>query len=337
MKKIFFLAFLLALTSCDDGDITIESVDFDAVNLDFCDNKEDVTETTFFFKIEDDEALLLTLTSGLIENTTVVDPITANISATAAPSLTYRLFTGDVSQSYFCDAIPPLQPTVIQENTATGGKISIVTNVASVTEALKNYNHAITIEDLSLTNEQGERLTETAVLNYGNFIAPVPNSPNLEVPFSNYEATAIALCDTPPSEGNIRLYKLLNDEYVHLDIPSALLGNTPTEEDMPRIDSLKNTTVFRNVVLDTVVSQEMACSIDLPEGNLVGDFVTSSGIVSVSTVAGSSNAQGETTYTHTITLDGFRLTLNAIDEDSSDVNLDEIPTYTFGTVTTVAN
>ncbi len=336
MKRVLFLSFLAMLCSCDDGDLQIEAVNFDDVGIDSCNNVDDATETTFFFKTDGDEALLLTLNGGLLENTTSLDgSITSSISTTGTPQLLYRLFTDDVSESYFCDAVPPLEPTVLAENFATGGEITILTNVSSVTAGDKIYNHNITISDLSLTNDSGERLTDTSILEYGDFNTSTSNSPSLEVPFSNYGNIAISICGTPPTDNFVRLYKLLNDEFISLDAPTSLFANSPTGE-TPRIDSLKTTTQsqFKNTVLNVLATADMACSTSITQEMIVGDFSSIDGAIKVSTTASEPNADGIVSYTHTITLDGLSLLLKRDTDESNDVTLEEIETMTFGTLVT---
>ncbi len=330
------MSFLAILCSCDDGNLQIEGVDFDDVNIDSCGNVDDATDTTFFFKTNGDEALLLTLNSGLLENITSLDgSITSNISATGSPQLLYRLFTGDVSSSYFCDEIPPLEPTVLAENFATGGEITILTNVGSVTASEKVYSHNITIRDLSLTNDNGERLTDTSILEYGDFNTSTTNSPSLEVPFSNYGNIAVSICGTPPADDFVRLHKLLNDEFISLDAPTSLFANSPTG-DTPRIDSLKTTTQsqFKNTVLNILATADMACSTSVAQEMIAGDFSSINGAIKVSTTESEPNADGIISYTHTITLDGLSLLLKRDTDESNDVTLEEIETMTFGTLVT---
>src|SRR6056297_569270 len=99
MKKSLLFGLLTVLFSCDDGELQIERVDFEAVDVTSCGKVEDPTETTFFFKIDQDEALLLNLAGGLIANETST-PGSKTSTIPSASKLIYRLFSDNVSQAY---------------------------------------------------------------------------------------------------------------------------------------------------------------------------------------------------------------------------------------------
>lgn len=337
MKKVIFISFLALLCSCDDGDLQIESVDFEAVDIQSCGDLEDATETTFFFKIDQDEALLLNLEDGLLINQTS-SPGTLQSSLPTASNLIYRLFSDNVAQGYFCDAIPPLEPTVIKENTATAGAIAIDTKVDAVTQLNKSYVHTISITDLSLTNDQNERLTDSSTLVYGDFKTSTANSAQLEFPFSNYETiTTLSECGSAPTEGSIRLYKSVNDEYISLDIPLSVLINESTAETAARTFSLVDGK-FRYAVFNLLVSTDRICDdTALAEGEETWNFISSGGNVTVETVENAPDANGTISYTHTIVLEKLILVLKGDGADINDVTLSEIESVDFGTYTTFAN
>ncbi|MEM9142152.1 MAG: hypothetical protein AAGA86_04145 [Bacteroidota bacterium] len=335
MKYPVFLTIVLLLCSCDDGDLQIEAVNFDDVSLSSCDSSGS-TETTFFFKIDGDEALLLELSSGLLENSTSLDgSIQDNISSSGTPQLIYRLFTDDVSSSYFCDEVPPLEPTVLVENLASAGDLTILSNVGDVTASAKNYNHNITLTNLTLNNDQNERLTDTSTLEYGDFTTTATNSPSLESPFSNYNAIAVVICETSPSDNTVRLYKPHGDEYILLDVPTSLFSNSVTESGTPRTDTLGETSAFQNVVLNALVAEDAPCS-STSEETLVGTFTATEGTVEVTTVASAPDAEGIITYTHTITLTNITLQLQKPGEDST-TDLSEITSFVFGSLATTGS
>ena len=342
MRKMLLLGSLLGLYACDDGDLQIEEVDFDASTIETCPGLDDTTETTFFFKIDGDEALLLTLAEGLIKNeTSLTGPLTSTLPA--ASNLNYRFFSDDVSAAYFCDAVPPLEPTVLKENIATSGNISIDTKVDTLTADTKNYSHTISIKDLSLKNEQGEELTDQTTLTYGDFITRPANSAKLEVPFSNYSNIATLTCDAGPVEGSLRLYKILNDEFIALDVPDPdmVFKNEATPVDtQPTPLDLADSDIFKYVVLNIPTNNELACA--EAAGQAFGDevnswrLVSTAGTLSVNTVAGEPDANGTTTYTHSISLNDVVLTSKATSADTNDVDLTAIPTIFFGTYVTTA-
>ncbi|SHJ41743.1 hypothetical protein [Pseudozobellia thermophila] len=338
MKKIMFLCLsTLWFSACDDGDLQIEQVDFDSVSISTCGDVDDATETTFFFKIDGDEALLLNLESGLLANETS-SPESISSSIPSSSSLIYRFFSDDVSQDYFCDVIPSVEPVVLEENTATAGDINIDTQVGSATETGKNYRHTISITGLSLTNSQGESITDASTFEYGTFTTSTDNSAHLDTPFSNYLAIdAYSECSESPSGSAVRLYKTINDEFISLDIPLGALAASATPDSEPRQVDLADA-LFRYVVVDTLATDDMACT-TAPLGEEIEAwyYESTSGTLNIETVVGDTDENGTTTYTHTFTLDSLVLTLKANDEDDSDTTLDLIENVEMGSYTTFGN
>lgn len=332
MKKIVLLGILIGLYACNDGDLQIEQVNFDASNIEYCSGLDDPTQTTFFFKIDADEALLLNLAPGLIKNETST-PETLASTIPDASNLIYRFFSGDVSSAYFCDALPSLEPTVLKENTATAGNISIDTKVDTLTAETKDYSHTISIKDLALVNDKGEQLTDLSTLVYGDFITNLKNSARLEIPFSNYAAIVPKACTTALVEGSLRLYKFINDEYIVLDVPNpeVTFANTAATRTL----DLKDTEIFKYLVLDTLVSDNIACAAMLSDKIKSWRLVSTAGNLKVETVASVPAGDGSITYTHTITLENMVLTSKANGPNTKDVNLAEIPSMEFGTYITV--
>ena len=103
--------------------------------------------------------------SGLLANevTPENEPRTSNINSQS--ELIYRIFDGKVAKNYFCDAIPPISPKVIEEVSATNGVVT-VTTVVSETDA-NIFEHTITLSGLTLMNSKGERITDLTTINFG--------------------------------------------------------------------------------------------------------------------------------------------------------------------------
>ena len=336
MRKIWFFCFCLLMLSCDDGDLQIEEVDFEASTIEFCDidtTIEDELDITLLFKIQDDEALILTLEEGLLENeTSEINSITSEIPGES--QLTYRFFSDAITSSYFCDDIPPSTPTVLEEIDATGGTLIINTFVSVASETTKTYRHDIQFQQVSLTNSLGERLTDTAGFNYGNVSSTTDNSP--ELLFANYSDIAVTACETNFVENQVRLYKLNSDELIFIDLPESLFLNEVTAS--PREIDLATLGSFNNYIFDTLVDASFVCTTaNLDDDSIVGEYVSTSGTVSVTTVENPADEEDFVTYTHTITVNNLNLTLLALDEDDDDENLEEIETFVFGTYTTPAN
>ena len=162
MKKVFLLFTFLILFACSDGDLDIEVIDFDSTALQFCESQTTINSTVFF-KINDTEALILELQTGLLQNQVTTDTIRSTIPSQS--NLIYRFFDDGVSKNYFCDDIPPATPSVIEEILAEAGEV-LITTMQSETDTTR-YEHTLKLSGVTLVNEKGERITNTQIEDFG--------------------------------------------------------------------------------------------------------------------------------------------------------------------------
>ncbi|MFD0798628.1 hypothetical protein ACFQZJ_14240 [Maribacter chungangensis] len=161
MKKVCSLIIFLSLLSCDDGDLAIETVDFDSITTVQTCGSVSATASNLLFKINGSEALILELPSGTIKNEVSSEIIKREISSTT--KLTYRIFTDDVSKNYFCDPIPPTSPTVSEEVIAEEGNIFITTTSADS----ETFSHLIELSGISFITANGSRITDLQIDAFG--------------------------------------------------------------------------------------------------------------------------------------------------------------------------
>lgn len=170
MKKIFCITGLFAFLSCSDGDLQIETIDFDSVNVDFCTDPV-ATASNVLFKINGDEALILTLPSGVLNNGVVGETISTTSAVPGESQLLYRIFSANVSDTYFCSTIPLATPTVTEEIEAEDGSI-LITSVANADSTA--FTHIIELSGISLVNSTGERITDLTINDFGEVTTAVP-------------------------------------------------------------------------------------------------------------------------------------------------------------------
>lgn len=164
MKKFLTFLLCLALCSCDDGDLTIETIDFDDIAIDYCDTTVS-TSTTLFFKINGNEVLILTLASGTLKNVASEGEVEYPISSST--TLTYRDFSDDVSSNYFCDLIPPTEPTVVEEIEAESGSV-LITTTAVVDGETTTFEHTIRLSGITFINaSNNQRITDLSINDFG--------------------------------------------------------------------------------------------------------------------------------------------------------------------------
>lgn len=164
VKKAVFLLVFLGLMGCSDGELQIETIDFDSVPMNFCGSAS--TETELFFKLNDFDALILDLSSGLIRNEASSDTLRSAIPGDS--QVRYRLFNASVNSSYFCDAVPPVTPTVTEEIPVQAGEVLVFTTRSE--SDTTQFEHVIRLKNVSFVNEAGERLTNISVEEFGSFI-----------------------------------------------------------------------------------------------------------------------------------------------------------------------
>ena len=162
MNRVLCIFFFSLLWACNDGDLQIETIDFDDISIQTCESTITVN-SNLFFKINATEALILELQNGLLKNEVSQDTIVSTVPGQS--NLIYRIFSGSVTSAYFCDAIPLTEPTVLEEIEASNGevRISTILNPADSTQ----FQHTIELSNITLINEQGERITDTRINAFG--------------------------------------------------------------------------------------------------------------------------------------------------------------------------
>lgn len=156
------LLILVPFWSCNDGDLQIESISFDEIAIQTCEATV-TTGTTVFFKISGEESLILDLQDGILKNEVSQDTLASSIPGQS--SLIFRLFSGIVSKNYFCDAIPPVEPTVREDIEAVSGEVLVSTVQNAADSTL--FEHSIFLRNVTLINDQGERITDISINNFG--------------------------------------------------------------------------------------------------------------------------------------------------------------------------
>jgi len=163
-NKLIISFSILVVLSCSDGEITISSIDFNEVVIQSCNT---TAAATFFFKIKDNETIVLQIPAGLLKSSVSENTIESSIPSQSA--LTYRTFQDKISSGYFCDALPTLSPTLIKNAIATSGSI-LVNTVLS--EDGSSFEHKIQLSGITFIDDQGRRITDLNINDFGTFITP---------------------------------------------------------------------------------------------------------------------------------------------------------------------
>jgi len=162
MKNLFVLCFVALFYSCNDGDLQIETIDFDSVAISTCEPTV-TTSSTVFFKINNKEALILELQSGVLKNEVSSEVITSLVPSQS--KLTYRVFSDNVTSNYFCDAIPTTTPSVLEEIEAEAGEVLITTTLAEGTT--DTFEHTIQLNEITFITSTDQRITDLQINDFG--------------------------------------------------------------------------------------------------------------------------------------------------------------------------
>lgn len=170
MKNILYLSLLVLSFACDDGDLEIETIDFDGVSVLTCDPIS-VETSNVLFKLNSTEALILELPNGAIINQVSNDSIPFDVTSSGPAKITYRTFSDKVSNDYFCSDIPLTVPTVVEEIIAEGGEVLLYT---TLNDDEKTFEHRIKLKTVSFVTANDARITNLAIDNFGTVTTTLP-------------------------------------------------------------------------------------------------------------------------------------------------------------------
>ena len=211
MKKCFvLLASVFLFHSCDDGDFTLETFNFDNEIVQECNDLLYVTSQK--------EIIILNIpTSNFVNEPTVVGSPSI-FTLTTSDQLVYRLYDDNVSASTICSAIPPATPRTVEEYRAQpGGQIQIITSVIPVVNPTTKSTAITYTHQIKLINVQFTSGSKT--LNYEEFL------------FGNYTSLVNTLSFSFSSNnakkcGSNDLYKNSSNQLLRFDFPNHTLPTT---------------------------------------------------------------------------------------------------------------
>lgn len=146
-KLLVLVASVFMLQACDDGDITLESFNFNPDNIQDCPNNNLV------FNINRNELLLLNIPASSFLNEETPDGSPRIVNVGSSNQIFYRIYSGNLSSNNICSIIPPANPVVQNEWIATGGTIEIITDklFASDGVTVTGYTHNIKFKNVNFS------------------------------------------------------------------------------------------------------------------------------------------------------------------------------------------
>lgn len=300
MRKYASLLLLaLLLNGCDDGDITVETVDFEDITAASC-----TSENLLVYKLKSQESLLLQVPENTFLNdpTPTDDPDLYNIN-NSSYRLAYRSYDGAIIGTDICSLIQPVTPKVIDEWYAKSGVIEITT-VAKVTPnttdnstRITGYNHNIIIKNVTY-NVSGVDVTIPEI-KFGDFATTLATEDQLSLTFK----AAANQCGGLTGQ----VYNYNENSAITIDnIDASLIVNSATPLNEPRrglLGTTTNTLLYR-VYTGGVITNSYFCNANVPttpalKETWTGDIgqANISGIIEVTTTGLTG-----TSFKHTIVL-----------------------------------
>ena len=292
MKKIIGLFIvLLSLNGCDDGNLTIDNINFEDVVAKKC------TINNIIYKIKDSEALILEIANSdnyfTNEPTNEGEPIILTINNDN--KVVYRAYNAEVADGNVCATIPLSTPNVKEEWVATSGTIEITTTANIVPNTattsgnatkISGYNHFIVFKNVTFNKPSGDQTYET--FTFGSYSRPI-------TPLSlAFNPDDIAKCSTTN-----QVYNISGKEALVLNLDTTFFQNAAgTKTD---VVSLTNKVTYK--LFESNVTSSYFCADPLPttpilsqQWNAVDGVSGVSGIIEVVTIAVGTN------FEHTIHL-----------------------------------
>ncbi len=297
MKKVLsLLVFVILLNSCDDGNLTLETINFENTTTQSCSTND------ILFKLKDKEALLLEIPkSAFINEPTPTDnPIKINIGG--SNRVVYRFYNGTVVTNNICETIPPATPAVTDQWTASAGTIEITTTAIKTTNASENstritgYNHNIVFKNITFDKGNGTQVYETFA--FGNYVSSAP-----PLPFG-FDKT-VEQCSTSK-----QIYNYTSGEALTLDIDPSLIVNSVTPLNTPRtglISTTKNKLSYR-LYSNGVLTPAYFCNTTVPLlPTVTEEWFGVNGVSGVSGIVEVTTTTSGTGFKHTIVLKNVTL------------------------------
>lgn len=293
------MAFLLVLSSCDDGDLTIEEVSFEDVPLQRCNSNP-----YLLYKINGGESIILYLPqSGAFtdEATNPGEPRVYPINNTNR--LIYRSYRGNINQSNICDVIPPATPTVAEEWTATSGTIEITTTAVVSDnpqfpggQRITGFRHSIMIRNLDFLKPDG---TSQFYLEYSlNDFVSTGGVTNMPFAFDDN----LQIC------GGNRVFKYVNNEALTLDIDPALIVSEVTTTPRVGYTSASTNRLSYRLFANAPLTADYFCASPVPTlPNITQEWVADQGEGESGRIEVTTTTSGPGVFVHEIHLKNARL------------------------------
>jgi hypothetical protein len=298
MKQFLgILICVFAFSGCDDGDLIVDTIDFDEVATSTCGE-----ENNLLFKLKDSESLILNLPDDVFEDTFKEEPTPDNepitLDISSINQVVYNFYDGKVALANICDLIPPANPNVKTQWNAESGVIEVTTEMVKTLNETENstkitgYKHNIVFTNVTFAKGDGTTQFYKKFI-FGDYLKTITP---LKLDFDQ----ELSICDSG------LVFKFNDSESLTLNIDPDLIINDDTPIDEPRIGTVglvKNKLVYR-AYANGLVTSEYFCKATDPLLPTVEDewFGQVGGTIEVTTTT-----TGPNVFQHTIVLKNVSL------------------------------
>ena len=283
MKRILgLLAVVLFINACDDGDLTVDTIDFADVAVQKCSQKD------ILYKISDSKMMILAIPATTFENDETPDNEPIQVEIGGDVEVVYRQYNGAPSSNNICDIVTAATPNVIEEWNAVSGIINItstaiksVNSTTGITQ-ITGYKHYIVFEDIVFLKPDGT--TQTYAGNsfvFGNY-----NADQSPLAFGFDDEAAKSTCS-----GDNRIFNFNSSEAFVLDLAdfATLFQNEVTTT--PRTAYISATNKVNYKLFSGTINNNYFCTTPVPTTPSLnqdwtanaGDSALGTGIIEVTT------------------------------------------------------
>ncbi len=289
MKRILVVLSIIIFSSCDDGNLIQEKIDFETVATQSCGTND------IIYKLKEKEALLIEIPTSTFPS----EPAITNLNIDGTNQVFYRFYDGTVTTDNICKTVPPITPVAINQWIATSGKIQITTTTLKSTNPTDNstritgYNHRIVFQDITFLRSDGSsQLNQTMV--FGDYTTSV-TSPS--VVFDK----VLEKCNA--NSPNL-IYDTNSSESLTLDIDPTLIVSAATPLNSPRIGLISATSNKLSYKLYSgLLTTNYFCNVTTPTTPSISQtWDAVAGVTGVSGIIEVVTTPNGTGFKHTITL-----------------------------------
>lgn len=295
MKRFLgILCCAIAFSACDDGDLVVDTINFDEVATSTC------TENNLLFKLKDGESLILNVPEDTFKEDATPEDEPIELPINKTNQVVYNFYDGKGTAEKICDIVPPALPNTITQWNATSGVIQITTeavkkvNDTDKSTRITGYKNYIVFTNTTFTKADGTtQFYESFV--FGDYLQTI-------TPLALAFNQKLIMCDN----SNF-VYEFNGGESLTLKIDPTLIINEVTPINKPRIGTIglvNNKLVYRKYENGVVTENYFCNTVDplLPSVKEEWLGQVGTGTIEVTTTTTVPNA-----FVHTIVLKNVTL------------------------------